>query len=98
MWSFLGIALSAALTVVSLRAALVSSRAGERQIRSAEMFRRLQWSVELALDPSPARSETGMAALDGLLLSRLLGADDLGYVRGIMAAVVQHVDRRPEGS
>ena len=97
MWSFLGIALSAALTVVSLRAALVSSRAGERQIRSAEMFRRLQWSVELALDSAPARRRTGLAALQGLADSPALHASDVRYLSGIMNAVARGTDEPEEG-
>jgi hypothetical protein len=96
VWSFLGIALSAALTVVSLRAARVAGTSGERQIRSAEMFRRLQWAVDLALDPSPSHSDTGLTALGELKRSALLDASDRAFLSGIMDAVARNT-RESEG-
>ncbi len=88
VWSFFGILISSMLTVVSLRGAYVTARVGNRQLRSAETFRRLQWAVELALDPSEPRAATGMAALDGLVGSAALDDDDYGYVSGIMEIVI----------
>ena len=97
MWSFLGIAVSAALTLISLRGAMVASRTDLRHLRSAETFRRLQWAVDLALDRSNAHAATGMAALEGLLRSAELSEKDRNYVYDIMAVVSKVNYNRTDG-
>lgn len=93
MWSFLGIALSSALTLVSL---VLTRRAaadvGRRQERS-ESYGFIRWAAEIALSDVAYRREAGVEILTAVTHSGMVEAAD----RPVALAVLGAVSRAPRG-
>jgi len=86
MWSFLGIALSSALTVVSLvltRHAAMESGSRQDRTRSYDLMR---WAVDTSLIAGTHQRLAGLEILRALVRSRLVHPDDREFMLAVLAA------------
>lgn len=87
MWSFLGIALSTVLTLVSL---VLTRRAaadvGRRQERS-ESYGFIRWAAEIALSDEGVRREAGIEILTVVTHSGMVDATDEPMFAAVLSAV-----------
>jgi len=86
MWSFLGIALSSALTVVSLVLTRHAARDGVRREGRSETYGLLRWAADLALRDSARPRLAGLRILRALAVSPLIDPADLDLVAAVLAA------------
>lgn len=72
------------------------ARRGAREMevrwRREETMRMLRWAADLAVSADPARSDLGLAALDGLQRSEILQQDDQALISGVLDAVVDRAE------
>lgn len=92
MWSFLGIALSAVLTLVSLvltrRAAAEASR---REMRN-QSYEFIRWAAELALAAPVQHQRAGLQVLEALARSPTVDQADVELTYAITRAVTGQLD------
>ena len=94
MWSFLGIALSTALTLVSL---VLTRRAaadvGRRQERS-ESYGFIRWAAEIALSEVPSRRDAGIEILTAVTTAELVDRADRTLAAAVLTAASREVRSR----
>jgi hypothetical protein len=89
MWSFLGIVLSSALTIVSLALTRRSTLEGGRLDQRSETYGLLRWSAELALSSTDRQSRAGVQILDALVGSVLIDPADLDLMSAVFRSVAR---------
>jgi hypothetical protein len=86
MWSFLGIALSSVLTLVSLLTRRAAMDVGRRQERS-ESYGFIRWAAEIALSDAPGRREAGVEILTAITHSGMVDTSDEPISAAVLSAV-----------
>lgn len=91
MWSFLGIALSSALTLASLVLTRRAARDVGRRQERAESYGFIRWAADIAISPDRVRRATGIDLLQAVNHSDLVDEAD----QRLAAAVLLAVTRQP---